>query len=266
MPDLYVIKLGGSVITAKELNQFEVREETLARIALEIRKAMEEGGFKLIVVHGAGPFGHTNVAKYGINEGVFTPEQKAGLAKTIRDCNFLNSRVVANLQAAGIPAVGFDSDKLASQENKKLSYFDTSPVEKALAKGKVPVLYGQMVTDRKLVASVLSGDTIIAHLAEKLRPKKVLIGTDVAGVFTADPKKEMAAERIPEINKENFEAVLSKVQGASAVDVTQGMRGKLLKLREQLSGVPAVIFNANEAGVFYRALRGEAVEGTEIHL
>jgi len=150
----------------------------------------------LILVHGAGPFGHTNVKEYGINNGVYSERQKEGLEKTIKDCNFLDSVVTGKMFSAGLPAIGFDANKIVVQENKKIIEFDTSGVKNALKQGKVPVLFGQMVPDKKLNASVISGDAIIAFLAKKLKAKKIFLGTDVSGVFTADPKKDKKAKRI----------------------------------------------------------------------
>jgi len=128
------------------------------------------------------------------------------------------------------------------------------------------VLYGQMVPDKKLNASVVSGDTILAFLAKKLGAKKVFLGTDVAGIFNADPKKDPNAKRIPLIDKDNFGIVFDRVSGANTVDVTQGMRGKLMKLKERLHGTTAFIFDANKEGNVYKALTGERIEGTEVRL
>ncbi len=266
MASLYIMKLGGSVITAKEENEFKVKEETVARIAAEIKKAMDEKGFSLILVHGAGPFGHTNVIEYDINDGIFTDRHKEGLEKTIKDCNFLDSVVVGKMKEAGIGAIGFDPNKLVVQEEGKIVEFDTVEIERALGQDKVPVLYGQMVPDRKLNASVMSGDAAIAFLAKKFGAERVLLGTDVAGIYTADPKSNSDVERIELIDKGNFDELLEKVGEASTVDVTQGMRGKLLKLKEQLQGIDAFIFDANQEGSVYKALVGEKVEGTEIRL
>jgi len=266
MSDLYIIKLGGSAITEKEGNKFEAREKTLERIASEIKKASAEKGFSLLIVHGVGPFGHTNVKEYDINNGINTERQKEGLEKTKKDCAFLNKIVVEKLKEAGIHAVSFNPGELILQENKKIVEFDINGIEKALGERKVPVLFGQMVPDKKLVASVCSGDASLAFLAKKLKPKKVFLGTDVAGVFTADPKENSEAERIPLIDKKNFEEIIKKVGEAKTVDVTQGMKGKLLKLREQLKGTESFIFDANQEGNFYRALAGKKIEGTEIRL
>ncbi|MBN2067100.1 MAG: isopentenyl phosphate kinase family protein [Candidatus Diapherotrites archaeon] len=264
MPDLYIIKLGGSVITEKEKNRFRAKEKVIARIASEIKKAMDERHFQLIVVHGAGPFGHTNVAKFGIDSGVFTEKHKKGLEKTIKDCNFLNSVVVEKLRKAGIEAVGIDPNNVVVQEDKKIVEFYTRGIEEALGEDIAPVLFGQMVPDKSLNASVMSGDAAIAFLAKSLSPKKVFLGTDVAGIFDADPKKEKNAKRIEAIDSGNFEEAIEKVSGSKAVDVTGGMRGKLLKLKEHLQGTSALIFDASQEGNVYRALAGKKVEGTEL--
>jgi len=266
MQNLYIIKLGGSVITTKEENRFEARKEAIVRLGKEIRKAMDKEHFQIVVVHGAGPFGHSNVNEYGINYGVFTERHKEGYKKTVKDCNGLDKVVVAQLKKNGLKPVAFDPNKIIVQESKRIVEFETAGIEKALSEGNVPVLYGQMVPDKKLNASVVSGDTILAFLAKKLGAKKVFLGTDVAGIFNADPKKDPNAKRIPLIDKDNFGIVFDRVSGANTVDVTQGMRGKLMKLKERLHGTTAFIFDANKEGNVYKALTGERIEGTEVRL
>lgn len=266
MPDLYIIKLGGSVITEKEGNRFEVKREEIARISTEIKKAMDEKGFSLIVVHGAGPFGHTNVTEFDIDNGVSTEMQKEGYEKTVRDCNFLDSVVVEELKKAGIDAVGFDPNKFVKQDKKKIVEFCTKEIKNSLEEGKVPVLFGQMVPDKSLNASVMSGDAAIGFLAEKFGAKKVFLGTNVSGIFEEDPKKNSEAKRIPLIDGKNFDEIAERVGEAGTVDVTGGMQGKLEKLREMLQGATALIFNANQEGSVYKALVGKQVEGTEIRL
>ncbi len=266
MHDLYIIKLGGSVITEKEGNRFEVKREAIARISAEVKKALDEKEFSLIVVHGAGPFGHTNVTEYGINDGVFDEKQKEGYEKTGKDCSFLDSVVVEELKKAGIEAVSFDPNGIVKQDERKIVEVETEGVEKALEEGKIPVLFGQMVPDKKLNFSVMSGDAVIGFLAKKLKAKKVFLGTDVAGIFEEDPKKNPDAKRIEVIDKGTFGEIVKRVGEAGTVDVTGGMKGKLEKMKAMLKGTTAVIFDANKEGNFYKALVGENVEGTEIRL
>ena len=55
----------------------------------------------------------------------------------------------------------------------------------------MPVLYGDVVLDveDKIKMAVLSGDQIVKYLAENLKPKKVVLGSDVDGIYNKDPKK-----------------------------------------------------------------------------
>lgn len=119
-----------------------------------------------------------------------------------------------------------------------------------------------MVLDTKLKGSVVSGDAIIPFLAKKLGAKKVLLGSDVAGIFTADPKKDAKAKRIPLIDKRNFKKVLKSVGESNSVDVTRGMKGKL----ENLRGLNAFIFDMTEQDSTRKALVGERVQGTAVKL
>jgi len=112
----------------------------------------------------------------------------------------------------------------------------------------------------------MSGDVAIAELCKQLRPEKVLMGTDVDGIFTADPKVNPKAELIEEINKGNLEEVLKRAGESKSVDVTGGMKGKLEKLAETLDGVPAEIFNLITKGNLEKVLKGEDIRCTKVKL
>ncbi|MED5499114.1 MAG: hypothetical protein VX845_05490, partial [Candidatus Thermoplasmatota archaeon] len=56
MPPVVVVKLGGGLITEKA-SMTTVHEERLNRLAREIAAAARQG-VRVLVVHGAGSFGH----------------------------------------------------------------------------------------------------------------------------------------------------------------------------------------------------------------
>ena len=58
MSDLMILKLGGSVITDKSTSYATADEKNIELIANEILKCKKDFNFKLIIVHGAGSFGH----------------------------------------------------------------------------------------------------------------------------------------------------------------------------------------------------------------
>ena len=82
MSQLVILKLGGSVITEKERNKVKARKGLIKRIAKEIKRARKKKDFRLILVHGAGPFGHKFVTDYGINKGIKTERQVQGFVLT----------------------------------------------------------------------------------------------------------------------------------------------------------------------------------------
>ena len=264
MQDLYIIKVGGSVCTKKSENKFEACVEAIERVVEDIRKARELKKFSLILVHGAGPFGHTNVVNYGINDGIHTEQHVHGFIKTHLAMASLNAHFLNAFEKAGIPAITLDPTACIIQKNKKIWAFDTRMFDLLFAMNPniIPIMHGDMVLDTKLKGSVVSGDAIIPYLAKKLGAKKVLLGSNVAGIFTADPTRNKGAERIPLVDKKNYKKILKSIGKVSTVDVTRGMKGKL----ENLRGLNAFIFDMNETNSTFKALVGEKVEGTIIRL
>jgi len=266
MVDLFVIKFGGSSITKKADNKFEMNEEILKQCAKELASVMKKKPMKLALVCGVGPFGHTNVKMYNLNNGITTEEQMKGVEKTNKDCNFVGQSVVEALEKEGVKTKLIPGYEVCEQSNKKIIKFDFVPYEKALNEEFVPITTGIMVKDDKLKWSVMSGDKVIAQLAKHFRPTKVLMGTDVDGIFTADPKVNSHAELIEEITRKNVPKILEKVGESKSVDVTGGMKGKLEQLAEQLNGAPAEIFNLSTKGNLEKVLTGKEVKDTKIKL
>jgi len=267
MKDLFVIKFGGSSITKKEQNKFEMRTDLLNKVAKELSLALKKNKkLKVILVCGVGPFGHSNVKEYDINNGVTTPRHLEGVKKTNKDCDFVAKETASALTKHGIKSKHIPGYVVCVQKNKKVESFDVKAYKDALKKGLVPITTGVMVKDKELNWSVMSGDQAIAQLAHSLKPEMVLMGTDVDGIFTADPKEDPTAVLIEEITKDNLEEVLKKAGQSKAVDVTGGMKGKLEKLAQQLGGVPAEIFNLFTAGNLAGALEGKEIKCTKVRL
>jgi isopentenyl phosphate kinase len=262
-----VLKLGGGVVTEKDANQRRARVEVLARLAREIRAAREARTFRLVLIHGAGPFGHSLVAEHGIAAGVEGPRQVEGFVATHASMRELDELVLGALRVEGLLPVAIPPCACLVQEDRKLRDFFVEPIERLLALDAriIPVLYGDMVVDRALGASVVSGDVLVAELGRRLSAR-VLLGTDVGGIFTADPKRDPAARPVPRIDRANLAEVLARVSPATTVDVTRGMRGKLEAIARALAGLEVLVFDLTEPGSLERALRRKPVWGTAIRL
>jgi isopentenyl phosphate kinase len=259
-PKPVVLKIGGSVITDKD-GELAARTEVINRLAEEIQKAQVQS---LIMVHGGGSFGHPTAQKYGIKEGLREEAQKLGFAETHHVMTVLNGLVMDSLIWHNIPAVSVAPSCCVVTENGRIKCFNDAILKSYLRMGFAPVLYGDAVLDEKLGFTVLSGDQLVAHLAMKLGASNIVIGVDTDGLYNADPKLTKNAKLYAHLTLEELQKLKLGISIANN-DVTGGMRGKISELIPAVAqGISVTIVNAAKANRVYKALMGEAVEGTVI--
>lgn len=268
MRKLYILKLGGSAITYKHLNSPKANIEVIQNAAQEIYEAKLNKEFQLIIVHGAGPFGHQLVTDFGIANGLKNEADFEGFIKTHQSVDKLNRMVIDALNSAKLLAFPVQPSACILQKSKKISSFNLDIIKALLEinNNMIPVLYGDMVADEDLKASVVSGDAIISYLTRHLNVKKVFFGANVNGIFTADPKKNKNAQFIPEINMKNWNLIENKITGSSNVDVTGGMRGKLLEILSIKKKLKILVFNITQKKNLYNVLCGNNITCTNIEL
>ena len=264
MKDLIILKIGGSVVTDKFSETPKANLSNIKRISKEISCAYKENKMPLIVIHGAGSYGHVIVKKTDIDKGIKKESQLKDFAETQRLQNELNCIFTKYLIEEGVPAFPCQASASAVMKAGKLSYMDISMIAGMLKIGIVPVLYGVPAYDEVQKCSILSGDEIAPYLAVKLKAKKIIHATNVDGVFTSDPKNNKNAKLIPEINSKNIDQVKKLLTGSTATDVTGGMFKKVSELIGV--GVESQLVNALTSGNVLKALNGDKVLGTIIRL
>ncbi|MEA2089389.1 MAG: isopentenyl phosphate kinase [Thermoproteota archaeon] len=256
-----VLKLGGSVITLKE-QPLTPNTQAIRRLAKEISEANVSS---LIIIHGGGSFGHPVAKKFKIKEGYENPSQIIGFSKTHQAMTELNRLVVDALIHHNIPALAVPPSSCSVTKSGRIQSMEERPLTKMLELGFVPVLYGDVVLDSEIGFTVLSGDQLVSKLAIKFHSQHIIIGVDVDGLFTADPKVDSSATLIQHATPPELHALQQKIEEAKVTDVTGGMLGKIVELMPAVEqGVPAVIVNASEPNNIYKALKGESLTGTVI--
>ncbi|MFH1836028.1 MAG: isopentenyl phosphate kinase [Methanobacteriota archaeon] len=262
MSEIVVLKLGGSIITKKREGKLEVDSKNLNRLSREIAQTLKEKKIKLVVVHGAGPFGHVLAKKYALSEGLKTNKQIEGMALTHQSMEYLNSQVVHALQKAGVVAISFQPSVAGVLKNKKLVSFQLDTLTRMLNLGLVPVAYGDVLLDLDTGINILSGDHLVPYLAREIPADRVVIATDVDGIYESDPKDgcKEKINRITKNNKGDF-----KLSGSKACDVTGGMQRKveeLLSLSD--AGIKSQIISGLIPEETKKALLGKSDAGTFI--
>ncbi len=243
--ELKVLKIGGSVITDKTQGFFEkAREEEITRIAEEIADHPEN----LIVIHGAGSFGHPYVEKFGRD---MTASASVLTHMACRRLNTLFCNALFEAEVNVLPINPFSALRVGEELD-----IDKDFIVALIEEGIVPVLHGDMVYNRsKKAFEVLSGDRIAFELAKKLGVNRIGFATDAPGVIVDGEVQE-------ELNIE--QDLLQSIEETEAKsDVTGGMRGKLKSLLELPSDSEVLIFSGLEKGNILKFLNNENV-GTKI--
>ena len=254
---MMIVKLGGSVITRKDRYR-SFRRAVTRRLAQEIA----DSGERVVLVHGAGSFGHLVASQHNLDKGYSGTEQMPALSRVMQDVRDLNLRVMDVLENALLPVVSLPPAACASMKRGKLERLDVELFRKYMEMGALPVTFGDVVLDREMGFSICSGDQLIRRLAEEFRPKRVVFCADVDGVYSADPKKERGAELLTTVDR-SYLRTLSK--GTSYVDVTGGMYGKLENMLAISSmGAEVMVINGFAEGRLSQALRGKKVIASKV--
>ena len=262
---MIILKIGGSILTNKDSPESEVDEVSLKRIACEIKRSLDNSDKELIIVHGAGSFGHPPAKKYRIGEDFEAdefPQKRVGFCEIQNAVKKLNMLICEAFIDEGLPVIAVPASSFMTASSKRITHGNLDLFKRYLSKGFIPVIYGDVVLDDDVEFCVISGDQLIQYLAINLNPDKVVLGTDVDGVYNKNPKTHDDA-----IFYEKFTSMedLDTFEGTTNVDVTGGMVGKIKELLYLADlGIESKIINAETEENIYKVLENETVKGTVI--
>lgn len=205
-----ILKLGGSLITDKRV-PFSFKEDVVRRIAKELILD------NLILIHGGGSFGHYEASRGDIIR----------TALAMQKLNLLVSTILYEEGIRVFPLPG--------------RYFSIATVTSYLNKGYVPLIYGDIDENGKII----SGDDIAISLAKAFRTR-ALFAVNVDGVIV---NNQVAKE----VNDLNFD----EIRQNGVIDLTGGLKAKVRKLLENC--VEGIIFNGEKEGNIRKALNGESI-------
>ncbi|MHC1630806.1 MAG: isopentenyl phosphate kinase [Methanotrichaceae archaeon] len=240
-----ILKIGGSILTDKTRLECP-RENEIDRVAKEIAK----DPFSLILIHGAGSFGHIHATEYGLRNK-FSPK---GILETHKSVAKLNSRVVEALSQAGANPVPVHPLSCTLLKDGRIETMEIRLLQKMVKRKLLPVLHGDVVMDRSKGVDILSGDQLVTYLAKSLNPDVTALGTKEDGVI-------FRGKTVPKVTRQNYHQIESELGGSKGVDdVTGGMKNKVLELLDLADhGIKSLIFNAGNEDLIERVLRGETV-------
>jgi isopentenyl phosphate kinase len=261
MPAPVLLKLGGALLTDKDGREAP-RRDLLDRLAAEIAGWAKTATAPLILAHGSGSYAHVAVRETGFLE---RPSDPLALARVASAAARLDRLVVEALLSHGLPAIPVPGSILAVCEDGRIHSLRSEIVAELLAQGLLPVIYGDAAPDRLRGGAIASTEPLMAGLARVLHPLRVILATDVDGVFDRDPHSG-GAQRYARITPADRQRVMRSLGGArsGAVDVTGGMASKVGQMLELVADLPLTqvrILSGLREGAIAAALAGRADAG-----
>ncbi len=260
--EIILLKLGGSLLTDKN-KPFSIREDVVRSVIQQIIDANK----KIILIHGGGSFGHPLAKKYNISKGIDSSisNQILGLTETHQSMNKFNSRIINLFLEQKYPALSIQASSIFIKDSQIISTYSIDIIETALDLNILPILYGDIILDKKGSFSIISGDTIIFELCENLNKysvSKVIFTMETDGLYIQDNDEKSIL--ITECNSNELDSLELAALGQK-IDVTGGIRGKINAIKEICKyNIPVQIINGLENGNILKALKGQKIKCTEI--
>ncbi len=264
MSKLFILKIGGSVVTQKHRATAVVRRQLLRNIGTQLQSFLSQHkNTKLILIHGAGQPGHSLAKRYQLQFGVGDDvHKKQGARLCTTAIAKLHQAVQETFLQTNLPIFSVRTASVVLQKKGSLVHFDTTLISHLLQQGRVPLLSGDMVSDSVQNLSVCSGDTLASYLGATLGAQKIVFASDVDGIFTSDPYIDPQARLVSKICISDLDKQGSiKLTSSHNTDVTGGLLGKVNSFRKVFLQSPklqeVVIFNGLKSERYLEALQGE---------
>ena len=228
-----LLKVSGEALMGRR--DYGLDTETVARIAAEVGDVVRQGVQVCLVIGGGNIFRGVSAAAAGMDRA---QADYMGMLATV-----MNALAVQNaLERRGIPVRVQSAIPMASV----CEPYVRRRAERHMEKGRVVIFAAGTGNP------FFTTDTAAALRAAEMNCDALLKGTQVDGVYSADPRKDASAERYDELT---YLDVLSRDLGV--------MDAAAISLARE-NGLPILVFNIHAPGAFAQVLRGEG-RFTRVH-
>ena len=221
-----LLKVSGEALMGER--SYGIDLETVDRIAADVKAASEAGTQICMVIGGGNIFRGLSAAAQGIDRAT---ADYMGMLATVM--NALGMQ--AALERIGVPCRVQSAIPMASVCEPYIRRVAIRHMEK----GRVVIFAAGTGNP------FFTTDTAAALRAAEMACNALLKGTQVDGVYSADPKKVPTAERFESLSYHEVLAQNLQVMDAAAISLS----------RE--NGIPILVFSLAEPGALAKVLRGE---------
>ena len=248
-----VIKIGTSTLTHPSTGHLNIRRvEELCKVISDIKNAGNE-----VIVVSSGAIG-MGVGKLGLRERpTDIPTKQAAAAVGQSELMYTYDKLFSEYShtVAQLLITGDDVENETRHQNFSNTLY------RLLELGAIPIINeNDTVATKEIVIG--DNDTLAAIVAESNKADKLILLSDIDGLYTADPHKDPNAKLISKAGKIDDE-IFALAGGSSCSLGTGGMVTKLLAAKICLScGCDMVIANGNNPANLYGILSGDDIGTT----
>ena len=235
---LVVIKLGGAALTDKK-RIYTPRMTVIRSVARQL--AGIRSRFSLVIVHGAGSYGHIPVSQFKLSQGFRNDQQLTGLSETksrLLEWELILTDIFVQFN---IPVIPITASDYVIARRGRIDTCNMTPIKEWMRLGCVPSTGGDIVADVSSGFSIVSGDQLAVHIAMSLHASKLIFGTDVDGIFESNPIENKAARLLRVVQVRKAKQISAGV-ATGITDVTGGMKGKIEEASRAAEAGISVIF------------------------
>ena len=223
-----LLKLSGEALGTE--GGYGINAEALAQIATQLKEVRDLGVEVVIVIGGGNIFRGLQGSQKGIER--VTGDYMGMLATVINALAVQDILERKGVQTRVMTAIRMESLAEPYIRRRALRHME---------KGRLVIFAGGTGNP------YFSTDTAAVLRALEVEAEVILKGTNVDGIYTADPRKDPTAELIPELTFQDALVNGYEVMDRSAFGLCQTNK------------LPIVVFNMNLAGNLDRVLQGAAV-------
>lgn len=105
-------------------------------------------------------------------------------------------------------------------------------------------------------------DAVGAMLAERTGAERIVIVTNVDGVYTADPREDPKADRIDQLTPRELVELAGRTREAGSTTIVDPLAAQIL----ERSRLPAAVVSGEDPGNVANAAAGEEFDGTRVEV
>ena len=145
-----ILKLGGSIITEKLNRQPRIRKAVVKQLAKELKLFIKRfPKTRIILLHGAGSFGHPLVYRYKLLERPLTGSRLLNFSETVRSMRQMANLLTGIFLSSGLPVLPLQASAVLNEKNSVMFLSNLNQLKQIIDIGFIPLLGGDMSLIKK---------------------------------------------------------------------------------------------------------------------